>query len=357
VSRGMPVLLAISFLSSLLDPVPVDINTADSFALESIAGIGPATAEAIILYRETVSEFHSVDELVFVPGVGPATLEAIRSRLTAVPVEVDDPGVDPVILRTPEDTLLTVVFLDVGNGDAIVLTAGGNTWMVDCGPPGEGGLRAPVVQRLMEAGIDSLDAVAFTHPHADHIGGVTDAMEVFHCRRLIDPGIDHASPVYENLLMYALDSCCAYETADSGDVWNISGDVALEVVWLRREACSANEASAVYMVTCGDFSMLLTGDIENETIMELTMGQGPVSVMKVPHHGSRSSLFPPWIRRASPGIAVFCCGRGNPFGHPHPDVVQAWAETGAEILRTDLNGNIFLVTDGESMTFTKTLSR
>ncbi|HRW79007.1 MAG TPA: MBL fold metallo-hydrolase, partial [Candidatus Sabulitectum sp.] len=63
------------------------------------------------------------------------------------------------------------------------------------------------------------------------------------------------------------------------------------------------------------------------------------------------------IRRASPGIAVFCCGRGNPFGHPHPDVVQAWAETGAEILRTDLNGNIFLVTDGESMTFTKTLSR
>ncbi len=271
----MLVLLAISFLSSLLDPVPVDINTADSFDLESIAGIGPATAEAIILYRETVSEFHSVDELVFVPGVGSATLEA----------------------------------------------------------------------------------VAFTHPHADHIGGIADAMEVFHCRRLIDPGIDHSSPVYENLLLYALDSGCAYEKAESGAVWNISDDVVLEVVWLRRGACSANEASAVYLVTCGEFSMLLTGDIENETIMELTMGQGPVSVMKVPHHGSRSSLFPPWIRRASPGIAVFCCGRGNPFGHPHPDVVQAWQETGAEILRTDLNGNIFLVTDGESMTFTNTLSR
>lgn len=353
----MPVLLAISFLSSLLDPLAVDINTADSFALESIPGIGPATARAIILYRETVSEFHSVDELVYVPGIGTATLEDIRSRLTAIPGSADVPGVDPVVLRTPEDTLLTVIFLDVGNGDAIVLSAGGNTWMVDCGPPGEGELRAPVVQRLMEAGVETLDAVAFTHPHADHIGGIADAMEVFRCHRLIDPGIDHASPVYESLLMYALDSGCAYETADQGDVWNISDDVAMEVVWLRREACSANEASAVYLVRCGEFSMLLTGDIENETIMELTMGQRPVSVMKVPHHGSRSSLFPPWIRRASPGIAVFCCGRGNPFGHPHPDVVDAWERTGAEILRTDLNGNIFLVTDGESMTFTNTLSR
>ncbi|MCD4706600.1 MAG: helix-hairpin-helix domain-containing protein [Candidatus Sabulitectum sp.] len=318
-------------------------------------GIGSSTASAIVEYRETISPFDSVEELVFVSGIGPSTLEKLLPYIAVANLDVPLETSHFLLEGTPSDTLLTVIFLDIGNGDAIFLQAGESSWLIDAGPPGVGAVRAPVVQRLRECGIDSLSVVAFTHPHADHIGGCKDALEVFHCDMLIDPGINYASPVYEELLQYALDSGCGYSVLSGEDRWEISDEVSLEVVWLERGAGSPNEASAVYLVTCGKFTLLLTGDIENETIMRMTPSQTPVTVMKVPHHGSRSSLFPPWFRKAAPQFAVFCCGRNNPFGHPHRDVVDGWKSTGAGILRTDLQGNIFLCTDGESIKFSSSL--
>jgi len=344
-------LLLFIALSTLLDPPPIDINSAFEEELCRLSGIGPVTAASIIEYRERVSPFFSVEELIHVPGIGPATLEAIlpyvvAQGFTALP---DTGHFLPV--ATPSDTLLSVVFLDTGNGDAVVLQAGRSTWLIDAGPPGNGALRAPVVQQLMECGIDTLSAVAFTHAHSDHTGGCIDALEVFDCDLLIDPGIDFPSPVYEDLLQYVFDSGCGYSVLRGDDRWELSEEVTLEVVWLERGAGSANESSAVYRVSCGNFSLLITGDIEVESMMNMTFSQGAVTVMKVPHHGSRSSLFFPWFRKAVPQFAVVCCGRQNPFGHPHRDVLEAWESLGSKILRTDTQGNIFLYTDGESITF------
>ena len=338
-------------ISTLLDPPPLDLNSASQDELCRLSGIGPSTASAIVEYRETISHFASVEELVFVSGVGSATLETLLPYVTVTNPDVSTDTAHFLNEGSPEDTLLTVVFLDVGNGDAILLQTAESTWLLDGGPPGTGAMRAPVVQRLKECGVDTLSVVAFTHPHADHIGGCRDALEVFHCETLIDPGIDHASPIYEELLQYVFDENCGYSLLTGEDRWEISDDVTVEVVWLERGAGSPNEASAVYLVTCGKFTLLLTGDIENETIIRMTPSQDVVTVMKVPHHGSRSSLFPPWFRKAAPQFAVFCCGRNNPFGHPHRDVVDSWEGIGAGILRTDLQGNIFLYTDGESISF------
>jgi len=344
-------LLIVLAVSTLLDPSPLDLNTASEEDLCRLSGVGSSTARAILEYRETISAFYCVEELVFVPGIGPATLESLLPYITAACPDVTIDNSHFLMEGEPEDTLLSVAFLDVGNGDAILLQTWESTWLIDGGPPGEGAMRAPVVQRLRECGIDSLSVVAFTHPHADHIGGCRDALEVFHCNMLIDPGIDFASSVYEDLLQYAVDSGCGYSVLSGEDQWNLSDEVLLQVVWLERGAGSPNEASAVYLVTCGKFTLLLTGDIENETIMRMTPFQTPVTVMKVPHHGSRSSLFPPWLRKTAPQFAVFSCGRNNPFGHPHTEVLQAWENTGAGILRTDRQGNIFLYTDGESINF------
>ncbi len=344
-------LLLICAISSLLDPLPLDLNTASEQELMRLHGIGPATANAIIEYRETISLFASVEELVFVSGIGETTLERLLPFISVVNRDVPANSSNYLKEELLTDTLLTVVFLDIGNGDAILLKTGDTNWLIDGGNPGAGTMRAPVVQRLRECGIDSISVVLFTHPHADHIGGLEDVLEVFNCNMLYDPGIDYASPVYESLLNYIFDSGCGYSILTGEDKWMLSQDVSLEVVWLERGAGSPNEASAVFLVTCGDFTLLLTGDIENDTIMQITPNQTPVTVMKVPHHGSRSSLFPPWIRKTNPQFAVFCCGRNNPFGHPHRDVLEAWQSTGASILRTDRLGNIFLCTDGESITF------
>ncbi|MCK5133898.1 MAG: helix-hairpin-helix domain-containing protein [Candidatus Sabulitectum sp.] len=348
-------LLLVIAISTLLDPVPLDMNSASEEELCRLCGIGRSTASAIVEYRETISPFASVDELIYVSGIGPATLENLLPYIEVTNSDVTLETSHFLQEASLTDTLLTVIFLDIGNGDAITLQAGESTWLIDGGPPGEGAMRAPVVQRLRECGIDSLSVVAFTHPHADHIGGCRDALELFHCDVLIDPGIDYPSPVYEGLLQYAFDSGCGYSVLSGEDRWDLTDQVSLEVVWLERGAGSPNEASAVYLVTCGKFTLLLTGDIENETIMRMTPFQTPVTVMKVPHHGSRSSFFPPWFRKALPQFAVFCCGRNNPFGHPHRDVLEGWESTGAVILRTDRQGNIFLYTDGESINFSSSL--
>ncbi len=350
-SSPIMLLLFTVVISTLLDPLPIDLNSASEEELCRLSGIGISTASAIVEYRETISYFASVDELVFVSGIGPLTVERLLPYISVTSV-IASPDTSHFLNEGLfSDTLLTVIFLDIGNGDAIVLHTEESTWLIDGGPPGRGAIRAPVVQRLRESGIDSLTVVAFTHPHADHIGGCRDALEVFHCNTLIDPGIDHASPVYEELLQYALDSGCDYSVLANGERWNLSEEVSVEVVWLERGAGSPNEASAVFLVTCGNFTLLLTGDIENETIIRMTPFQTPVTVMKVPHHGSRSSLFPPWFRKTSPQFAIFCCGRNNPFGHPHRDVLEGWEMVGAGILRTDRQGNIFLYTDGESINF------
>lgn len=347
-SRAVGSLYALFLVTSLFDPPPADLNSADSSCLASVPGLGPSRAAAIINYRETVSPFLSVDELAFVPGVGPATIENVASFVTVTPVE-EGHGTDHMLVRgEPGDTILTVVFLDVGNGDAILLESDGQRLLIDGGPPGDPGMRAPVVQRLREAGVESIDVVIFTHPHADHIGGLADVLTVFKAGLLLDPGIDHPSPVYEHLLETALREGCAYEVFEEGRTITLGRDVSIDVVRLER-SLSVNEASAVFLVKTGDFTMLVTGDIEEETIRRITMQAFPVTVLKVPHHGSRSSLFPPWSRRVAPMVAVFCVGRDNPFGHPHPSVVADWASTGASVLRTDILGNIFLRTDGRSL--------
>ena len=355
-SSPIMLLILMAAISTLLDPVLLDLNSASEEELIRLHGIGTSTASAIVEYRETISHFASVDELIYVTGIGPATLESLLPYITADIANVPSDRSNFLSEESISDTLLTVIFLDIGNGDAVVLQAGDSAWLIDAGPPGVGAMRAPVIQQLRECGIDSLSVVAFTHPHADHIGGCRDALEIFNCDVLIDPGIDHPSPVYEELLQYALDSDCSYSLLSVADRWEISDDVSLEVVWLERGAGSPNEASAVYLITCGEFTLLLTGDIENETIQRMTAFQNPVTVMKVPHHGSRSSLFPPWFRKAAPQFAVICCGRDNPFGHPHRDVLEGWESIGAAILRTDRQGNIFLYTDGESINFSSSFT-
>jgi len=351
----MLILLIVSAISTLFDPAPLNLNTASVAELVRLHGIGNATATAIIEYRENISTFASVEELLFVSGIGSATLEAIYPFIT-IPQQIVPINTYHFLPESAlEDTLLTVVFLDIGNGDAILLQTEETTWLIDGGPPGNGAVRAPVVYRLMECGIDSLSVIAFTHPHADHIGGCRDALEIFHCDTLYDPGIDHASPVYEDLLQFAYDNGTKYFVLSGEDKWNLSEEVVLEVAWIQKNAGNPNDASAIYQVTCKNFSMLLTGDIENSVLRQITQQQTPVTVMKVPHHGSRTSLFPPWFRKCSPQFAIFCCGRDNPFGHPHSEVIEAWETTNCDILRTDELGNIFLYTDGESINFNSSL--
>ena len=343
---------------SLLSPDPVDLNAADEWTLEAVHGISRTQAGEIVRYRQKYGPFILLEDLEFVPGIGPATLDAIRDLVMVG--DTDGAVSDTTHWMPVTDSLvplLIVSFLDVGQGDAILIeAAGGETWLFDGGPDPGGPLQPPVVHRLLEMGVDTVDVLAFSHPHADHIGALPSVLRSFPVVQVLDPGMEHSSPVYEDLLEEVLLQGCGYSLMLEGAVRYLSPQVTAEVVSLGGSDADLdlNENSALLMVRCNQFCVLLTGDMEDASERALAPGAEPVTVLKVPHHGSISSLFPPYLRRVRPQFAVISAGRDNPFGHPHPAAIEAYTELGAEILRTDTGGTIVVETDGRTVRLTRT---
>ncbi len=346
-------LIALLLIFSLLSTDLVDINSAGEEALQTLPGIGPVKAEAIVEYRERFGPFLRLSDLEYVSGIGPATISGIEEYIFID--SISSTGTDTLHWLETVDSLvplLTVCFLDVGQGDAILIAAAsGETWLFDGGPDSGGPLEPAVVFRLHELGVDTIDVVAFSHPHADHVGGLASVIRNFTVLKVLDPGMPFSSFVYEDFLNAVMDADCDYMFLEEGSEFQMSSHVTASVVSAGMEGIdlNINENSALLKITCGSFSTLLTGDIEENAERILTRDTEPVTVLKVPHHGSITSIFPPYLRRLSPQFAVFSAGRNNNFGHPHPHVIEIYMELGAEILRTDRLGTIVVRTDGEKV--------
>lgn len=338
---------------SLLSTDLVNINTASELTLQTLPGIGPVKAAAIVEYRETFGPFLLLSDIEYVSGIGPGTVSGIEDMIF---IDSGSIAMTDTLhwMETVEslDPLLTVYYLDVGQGDAILLEAdGGETWLFDGGPDASGPLEPAVVFRLQELGVDTIDVVAFSHPHADHAGGLASVIRNFTVLKVLDPGMSFSSFIYENFLNAVMNAGCDYMLLEEGSVFQLSSHVtaSVESAGIEGVNLNINESSAVLRITCGHFSTLLTGDIEENAERILTPFSEPVTVLKVPHHGSLTSVFPPYLRRLRPQIAVFSAGRNNSFGHPHPRTIEIYRELGAEILRTDRVGTIVVQTDGETI--------
>jgi competence protein ComEC len=246
--------------------------------------------------------------------------------------------------------LLTLSFLDVGQGDAITLRTPAGRWIVvDAGPRGPGwdaGARV-VLPHLRQAGARRIELMILTHPHLDHVGGAEALLRGMEVGRVADPGLPAAGSFYLDLLGLALEDRTGWWPLKAGDSWEVDG---VELVVLHPVAGAdtlapshgANSLSVILEVRFGDFRALLTGDApeEIEEVLSAVGAISPVQVLKVGHHGSRTSTGWELLSRAEPEVAIIPAGRGNSFGHPHPQVLERIGRSGARLYRTDRDGTV-----------------
>ena len=258
---------------------------------------------------------------------------------------------------------LQVHFIDVGQGDAaLVITPHGHAFMVDAGGVREGGYdigRMVDVPYLLHYGVRQLDYIFLTHAHDDHAAGVRGILGRIPVRAVM---IGHEG-AGEYLKAFGRGEAGRTEKLlaplKENTYMELDG-VRIEVLYSpeRREVmqgsveATGNEYSNLIRVSYGDASFLFTGDLVAAQEAELLRRGTPLrsTVLKVGHHGSRTSSSEGFLQAVKPGWAVISCGYGNSFGHPHKEIVQRIADvTGAEILRTDEKGAVVFRTDGKSM--------
>lgn len=267
------------------------------------------------------------------------------------------------------DGRLTVEFIDVGQGDAAFITfPNGEKMLIDGGGrPNMSGDNdiddlQPDVPRigeivvsefLWEKGISNIDHVVGTHADADHVQGLEDVLQNFNVGNLY-VGNDDKQPSESDLLLHIADKRNVPITRlTAGQILNIDG-VTINVLWPRvgeNSALSDNDLSLVLLINYGERTFLFTGDIEKYAEAELvSSGQLlRVDVLKVAHHGSRTSSTTDFISLSKPEFAIISVGRRSLFGHPHTEVVKTLTESGAKIIRTGQNGTITISTDGKDL--------
>ena len=240
--------------------------------------------------------------------------------------------------------------LDVGQGDALLVEApDGEHLLVDAGTR-----KAEIVPVLRALGVEELDLVVATHPHADHIGGMEPVVRAFPVRLFLDNGMEHTTRTYEELVD-ALDArAIPHRTAQQGEAF-VYDDLTVTVLWpgtspLQQTRSDLNSNSVVLRLDHGDSCMLLTGDAEEPTERALvSAGLESCEVLKVAHHGSNHSSSAAFLRAVDPEIALISCGQGNRYKHPGDDTTQRLAAAGALIYRTDTWGVLTLESDGETI--------
>lgn len=266
-------------------------------------------------------------------------------------------------MRVFGDGRLHLTMMDVGQGDAILVTLpNGRTLMVDSGGVSQGGgfdVGDRVVgPALRYRGLRRLDYLAITHGDNDHIGGAAALVRDFSPGEIWYGTYVNNHPASSRLQSMALYKRTAWRWLLAADRVELGG-VEVRVHhpppadWQRQKV--RNDDSIVLELRYGQVSVLMTGDISKEVEETLlpSLDLLPIVILKSPHHGSGTSSSQGFIDKLKPRIVLVSCGRGNPFGHPQPYVIERYKAAGADILRTDLYGQIEIVTDGQSVRATK----
>ena len=253
------------------------------------------------------------------------------------------------VVSTPVQEQLWVHFIDVGQADSILLECDGKFALVDGGNDEDGG---SVAAYLMMQGVSELELVVSTHPHEDHIGGLSTVIDMIPVKTVWSSAIPNNTNAVRNFQKSVSKQGLEIEQPKVGQTFQL-GTATITVLGPVKEYDDINNLSLVLMVQHGNNRFLLTGDMEREAENDLVESGADLKadLLKVGHHGSESSTGYIFLREVMPKYSVISCGKGNSYGHPHADPLSRLEDAESIILRTDECSTIVARSDGESIYF------
>jgi competence protein ComEC len=247
--------------------------------------------------------------------------------------------------------VLTVMFLDIGQGDAtLIRSPGGRTMLIDGGNAASDADNV-ILPALQAWGGDRLDVMVITHPDQDHIGGLPRVIEAVPVGQVVLTGQVHTTQTYERLLAAIRDKKLPAVRARGGVSLDFDPALTTSILGPTDALVASddtNNASIVIRMTYDAVTFLFIGDAE-ETEEAVILNSGAdvhAQILKVGHHGSRNSTSPDWLQAVSPQVGIISVGENNRYGHPQPEVLQWLSQFGVKVYRTDQQGTITVTTDG-----------
>ena len=249
-----------------------------------------------------------------------------------------------------ENPPLRIHVLDVGQGDAVLLRTSAGDVLIDAGPEDAEEL---LCLRLRQLGVRELALLIVTHPDADHVGGADGVLAEIPTKEILTNGAPLEGESAGRLLQTATRLEISVRAAHTGEVLRFGETVISVIGPIGNDQQAGNEGSLMLKVVCGSVSMLLMGDagIKQEATLLAAYGETILDcdLYKVGHHGSNTSTSLAFLQCVTPTYAVISCGAANSYGHPFGEVLARLDQVGAEVLRTDLLGELVFETDGEAL--------
>lgn len=248
---------------------------------------------------------------------------------------------------TLEDGKLHLVFCNVGQGDAIFIrTPKGGDLIIDGGPDDQIlnclGRHMPFWDRQLEMAI-------LTHPQADHLVGLTSIIKSYSLMLFASSVLGEETEGLKELKRQIKRKKIETITVKQGDRFATKDGILLQVLWPAFAGASTgepNDLSVVSLLSYGEFKILLTGDAGAQISNQIE-NMPNVDVLKIPHHGSQTSLDEQFLNKVKPRLAIISVGKNNSYGHPAPETIKILSDKEIKILRTDEDGEIEIITDGK----------
>lgn len=261
---------------------------------------------------------------------------------TATLAHIDTPTSAPI---AQELGTMTVSFLDVGQGDSILLQGADFTILIDAGRHD----REDVVPQLEEHGVESIDLLVGTHPHADHIGQFPQVLDRYPVAEVWMSGDTNTTQIFEDTLDAIAETGAGYHEPRAGEVYQI-GLARLEVVYPNQVTGDINDGSIVLRVVFGDVVFLFTGDAEasSEQAMLASGRDLHAQILKLGHHGSDTSSTLGFLQAVDPEVAIWSAAKDNEYGHPHASVIERLTSLGIPVFGTATEGSIVVCTNGQT---------